>query len=157
MYKVYSDKAAYRICQKELPNARHLVLFRFGYAVSNVEYKVTTQGFQRLDVLVDSKDKDSYGNVVSNSDVSITLKPMPFAISVKATGQSREGTWTGMSGEFDTEIKVAVSPDAKQGMRLSVKANGKKASHTKSSNISIGQEMTNNVTQSNHTSYWSVL
>ena len=114
--------------------------------MSNVEYKVTTQGFQRLDVLVDSKDKDSYGNVVSNSDVSITLKPMPFAISVKATGQSREGTWTGMSGEFDTEIKVAVSPDAKQGMRLSVKANGKKASHTKSSNISIGQEMSNNVT-----------
>ena len=114
--------------------------------MSNVEYKVTTQGFQRLDVLVDSKDKDSYGNVVSNSDVSITLKPMPFAISVKAIGQSREGTWTGMSGEFDTEIKVAVSPDAKQGMRLSVKNNGKKASHTKSSNISIGQEMSKNVT-----------
>ena len=69
------------------------------------------------------QDKDNYGNVVSNSNVLAKVQMVPnLSMQFKAQGKGRQGSWIGSSGPFDIELKLAVSNNPQEGMKLLVAA-----------------------------------
>ena len=53
--------------------------------------------------------------------MTVVMKPMR-SLHLKAQGKARAGTWTGMSGAFDAEVKVAIGGNSQEGMKVLVKA-----------------------------------
>ena len=68
------------------------------------------------------------------------------SLHLKAQGKARVGTWTGMSGAFDAEVKVAIGGNSQEGMKVLVKAGEttvRKHSPTKVWHVSVSKNEVN--------------
>ena len=94
------------------------------YASTVSETKIEMKdGFSSHDIAYNYKAEDDAGAIIASSDIKMRAK-LFSSLLFKATGQFKQGSWTGMKGKFDSEIKIAKGATMKQGIKMLVKAFG---------------------------------